>query len=228
MRINGLLAVLAILCTAGSATAQYDYYGNRGGRQNYNQQNQSYYNNNQGYGAQPYPQPCYSNSILALAPVQLTENGFGIGVSWERNLDRYGWVTFQVPAILTFNMANDKITGEAKNDLMFYFMPGIKIYTNLNSPSLTKFAVGPSIVLGAGRGTVLPAYAYNSYSEKESRFLLGAMGNVSANLFPAPHLYLGAEYGLGFSYINTYGGVNKGVGFLTQLSLKIGYTYVGR
>lgn len=226
MNLKTIAMGMAMLCLAGTASAQYGYYNRpygygdryRGG--NFQQRPQY---------EERLPNECLTNSILSFAPIQITENGVGMSVSWERNLDRYGYITFNLPAILTFNLAADKYTGYPKNDPMFYIMPGIKVYTNLNTPTFTKFAIGPSLVIGAGRGTVTTSnYGYNTGGEKQGRFLMGAMGNISANLFPAPHLYLGAEYGLGLSYINTYGAENRGPGFLTQLSLKIGYTYLGK
>ncbi|MES2702465.1 MAG: hypothetical protein V4649_07495 [Bacteroidota bacterium] len=224
MNFKGVVAGIALMCTAVAGSAQDRYYHGRNNRQWRQDMPQ------QPMDAGGMSDDLYNNnSIFSFSPIQITENGVGMGVAWERNLDRYGWVAFNMPAMITFNLANDRYTGLAKNDPMFYLMPGIKIYTNLNSPYMTKYAIGPSLVIGAGRGTLSHENSgYYYASEKRGRFLLGAMGNISANLFPTPHLYLGAEYGLGFAYINQYGDFNKGVGLLTQLSLRIGYTYTSR
>jgi len=110
---------------------------------------------------------------------------------------------------------------------MFYLMPGIKVYTNLNSRKKIKFSIGPSLVLGAGTGNQSNEnyYGPNYSTSTVNRFLLGAIGNIGLNLFPTPHLYLGAEFGLGFCYLNDYGSINNGFSGLTQFSLKIGYRF---
>ena len=166
-----------------------------------------------------------NKNIYSLAPIMLTENGFGLGISVEHNLDKTGWVSFYLPLIATFNLATSSYTNNPRMDPMVYLMPGVKIYTNLNSPRKTKYSIGPAMIIGAGRSTTNTSYFANDpdpYSEK-TRFVLGAMAVGGINLFPTPYLYVGADYGLGLSYLNQYNGVNKNVVPLTQLSFKIGY-----
>ena len=166
-----------------------------------------------------------NGDIYAFAPIMLTENGFGLGLSIEHFLDKGGWVSLYIPAIATFNLATSSYTNNPRMDPMFYLMPGVKIYTNLNSPRKTKYSIGPALVIGAGRSTTNSAYYYNNpdpYSEK-TRFILGAMVLGGINLFPTPPLYVGADYGLGLTYVNQYNGVNKSVIPLTELSFRIGY-----
>ena len=170
-----------------------------------------------------------NQNIVAFAPIQITENGFGFSLSWERFLDKSGWVSFVVPAVLTFNMSEDSYQGTSRMDPMFYLMPGIKVYTNMNSSRKTKFSIGPSLVIGAGQSRT-----YNYYNSsvttgdpgaRQSRMLLGAMANIGGNLFPTNHLYMGFDFGLGFTYLNQYDGAAKGVSTLTQMSFRIGYRY---
>ena len=164
------------------------------------------------------------SSIFSIAPIQLTENGFGFGLTMEQYIDKGGWVSLNLPLITTFNQAKVEYSDQPSMDPMVYFMPGIKVYTNLNSSQITKFSINPALVLGFGRSTdynsIYPAPSIATY---ETRVLLGAMVTAGANIFPTQHLYLGADFGLGFTYLNEYNGVNRGVVALTQLAFKVGY-----
>jgi hypothetical protein len=168
-----------------------------------------------------------NKNIISFAPIAFTENGVGVGASIEHILDAKGVVNFYMPVYATFQRNSDTYTGTVNTYPMFYFMPGIKIYTNLNSSKKVKFSIGPSIVAGFGSGNL---YNDNSISgiptnATVSRFLLGATAIAGLNLFPTPHVYMGFEYGLGFCYMNNYGGTSQGYSALTQGSLKIGYRF---
>jgi hypothetical protein len=169
-----------------------------------------------------------NSTIIAFAPIQFTEHGYGFSLSYERTIDRSGWVSFYVPGIVTFNFIEDSYNyGGSAQQPMFYIMPGIKVYTNLNNASRSKFSIGPSLVIGAGSEKAYYQNAYNPYAT-QSRFLLGAMVNLTGNFFATPRLYLGAEWGLGITYLNQYDGVNRPVEFLTQIGFKIGYRYTSK
>ena len=166
----------------------------------------------------------HHRDIYSIAPIMITENGFGLGVSVEHFLDRAGWVSVYTPLIATFNLATSSYTDNPRMDPMFYLMPGMKIYTNMQSPRRTKYSVGPSLVVGVGRSTTNTAYYFfktDPYTER-TRFLLGAMVMGGINLFPTEHLYVGADFGIGLTYLNQYNGVNKNVVPLTQLSFRVG------
>lgn len=168
-----------------------------------------------------------NTSIIAFAPIQFTEHGYGLSLSYERTIDRSGWVSFYVPGIVSFNFIEDSYNNTMTQSPMYYIMPGIKVYTNLNSAARAKFSIGPSLVIGGGRAK---SYDYNSLDpyKTQSRFLLGAIVNLTGNFFATPRLYLGAEWGLGLTYLNQYDGVNRPVEFLTQLGFKIGYRYTNK
>ena len=171
-----------------------------------------------------------NKNIIAFAPLQFTENGYGFSFSYERTLDKTGWVSFYCPAILTFSNStqtdyNTGITTTTTfNHPMFYLMPGVKIYTNLNSFKRSKFSLGPSLVFGFGNGTPSISDIYGNNSV-QSRFLMGAIVNAGGNIFPSPHLYVGYDFGLGLSYINTYNNVGNGTTALVQTSFRIGYKF---
>ncbi len=44
--------------------------------------------------------------IIAVMPLQFTENGLGFGVSYERVIDKKGMFAFFVPVMVTFDVAN--------------------------------------------------------------------------------------------------------------------------
>src|SRR6476619_2762671 len=106
MNLRSIVTGAAMLCFAGAASAQYGYDNRPRGGYGYGGRDPRM---DQGYDRRPrygdqYQNDCFTNSILSFAPIQLTENGVGMSVSWERNLDRYGYITFNCPAVLTFNL----------------------------------------------------------------------------------------------------------------------------
>src|SRR4051812_37012238 len=77
----------------------------------------------------------YKRNILALAPIQFSENGVaGVGISYEHGLDKNSIVSFYVPVMAVLNTNNNNNYNDyygnrtTNTDPMFYVMPGIKIY----------------------------------------------------------------------------------------------------
>lgn len=191
---------------------------------------------------------------LAVAPIQFTEVGIGGGLSVERALDRNGYISVYVPVMCTFRPNGNNEDryyssygyygyNEIRNRVMLSAMPGIKIYPT--GMGKVKYAVGASLVGSYGMEersfynypyydpyynnnlTVMPEPYYNNV--KETRFILGMMVNNSINMNLVDRLYIGAELGFGFSYLNrvysSYGNYNDGTRFLTQGGFKIGYVF---
>ncbi len=176
-----------------------------------------------------------NKNIIAVAPLQFTENGIGFAVSYERGLDKTGWLSFYLPAIYTFSNSDQTnySTGQTTSQFsspMFYLQPGLKIYTNANSRGHVKFSLGPSLVLGVGNRTQ-STYDYNtgfSGNATQSRFLMGALLNFGWSIITTEHLYMGFDFGLGMTYINQLDGVGQGTGFLTQGGVRVGYKFNGK
>ncbi len=174
-----------------------------------------------------------SLTTIALSPFQYSENGVGVGLSYERALDRDGYISAYVPFIATFNMEdnNDRYNynNENRNNIMFYAMPGIKFYPT--GMGRVKYAVGPSAVIGVGQKTMDDYYYDPYYGYGQSRYdtydrvLFGMMINNSLNIYATKRVYVGAEMGFGFTYMDIINNVNRGVTFLTQGSFKIGYSF---
>ncbi len=175
-----------------------------------------------------------SDNILAIAPIQLTENGVGLSVSYEKTIDRSGIISYYMPVMTTFNLNNQTEAHNGKHqDMMLYFAPGLKFYpTGKNGKA--KYAVGPSLVIGAGEKTTGGEYHYwDNYSyltgfnpyETHTKFMLGILVNNSLNISPSPHMFLGLDFGFGFTYINQLSGNNQGITGMVQSSFKIGYRF---
>jgi len=128
---------------------------------------------------------------------------------------------------------------QTRNSYMLYAMPGLKFYPT--GMGHVKYAVGPSAVIGWGqRKETGYAYAYPTYdpnnyytsyapatyySTTYSRLLFGMMVNNSLNIQATPHLHIGVELGLGFTYYDRIGNFNEGSKFLTQGNFNMGYTF---
>lgn len=168
--------------------------------------------------------PATQLKIWAISPLQLNENGVGFSVSYEHSLDKGGVVSYIIPAIATFDMSDVNYTSR-----MFYLMPGLKFYPTTWKGKI-KYAVGPSILLGAGQvknyndySTSLPYSSYQPGYEYGNKLQLGVMVNNYINFNPTAHLYLGLEFGFGFTYINRFEGKNIGLDATLQSCFKIGY-----
>ena len=184
------------------------------------------------------PKVHYRNNIIAIAPLQVTDAGVGVGLSYERVLDRKGYVSFYMPVSWSFMNDNNGPYYYSGNDYRnnsFYFMPGLKFYPT-GSKGKVRYAIGPNIVAGFGREWQDIYYSYPYYSggyygsgyyvrEQDDRFVLGVMVNNSLNINPTPHLYLGLELGMGVSYINQLNSYNDTERFLAQFGFKLGYRF---
>jgi hypothetical protein len=172
-------------------------------------------------------------NIIAFAPIAFTENGYGFSLSYERTLDKRGWVSFYFPTYFTFSSSQsyDPVTGASVthnfHNGMFYLMPGIKFYTNLNSPNRMKHSVGLNLVTAFGSSDNNNDINYNSTSTY-SRTMVGAIASYGGNMFPTNHLYLGWDAGMGMSYVNDWDGQPHSTQFLIQLSLRCGYRFTGK
>lgn len=183
-------------------------------------------------GGEPVASPVRAklyNSIVSISPIQFTENGVGIAFAFEQGIDKGGIVAYNLPIVTTFNLNNNIDHGDHQ-DAMFYFSPGIKFYPT-TSYGVCKYAVGPSLVIGAGEKTTGHYYydpigggGYYNYDTR-SKFILGIMIANSLNINPTPHFYLGLDFGFGFTYINRVGGRNDGMNGIVQGGFKIGYRF---
>ena len=175
-----------------------------------------------------------TRNILSVAPIQFTENGLGVGLMYERSLDRAGIIAFYLPIIATFNLNGSTYYNYASNsyqntnqDAMFYAMPGIKIYPT-GSAGTVKYALGPSIVIGEGQKSTVgtdPSTGLAASYVTQNHTVLGIILNNSLNLNPGNHIHIGFEFGFGFTYLNRLGGLNQGTQGLVQGGFCMGYRF---
>lgn len=175
----------------------------------------------------------YGKNLIAVAPVSVTDQGVGFGLSYERSLDDRGMFSFYLPFAYSFRVEDDYYywnqTYATRTEYMVYAYPGVKIYPT-GAFGKVRYGIGPSLVIGLGQqyddgqyvvqpypGVAPPVYA--------DRFVLGAIVNNSLNINPTEHLYLGLELGLGVTYMNTWDGFSKGADPLAQAAFRIGYRF---
>ncbi len=173
----------------------------------------------------------YGKNVIALSPLQFTENGLGASLSFEHALDKKGLIAFYMPLIFTVNpssnydMYQSGVPFNKHRDMAFYAMPGIKIYPT-GAFGVVRYGVGPSLVVSSGEKTdvVYDASGYPANNTLQ-RFMLGMVLNNSLNINPSPHLYLGMEFGLGFTYLHTVDGNSENTRAIVQGGFKIGYRF---
>lgn len=185
----------------------------------------------------------YGNNIIGANPLQIMESGessgtgngpsVGFGISYERVLDKNGIVSLYLPFYMGFSNTNNYNTGMVTNNNRsynnFYIMPGLKFYPA--GQGMVKYAVGP-------QATIITGEKYESYTLYDptgrpigtnfgtvDRFVFGLAVNNSLNITPTPHLYLGLEMALGFSYINKINDITRGTTGIFQFGFKAGYRF---
>jgi len=174
----------------------------------------------------------YGNNILAISPLQITEKGIGVGLSYEAVLDKRGILSFYLPAMISFdNFDNGNGTSNYGRPF-YYFMPGLKFYPT-GSKGVVRYAVGPNLVLRYGQEYIdqyyySSTYPYTSYHYAygyEDRFSLGVQITNSLNINPTDHLHLGLEMGIGLTYLNQLNGYNDNINGFFNLGFKVGYRF---
>jgi hypothetical protein len=158
-------------------------------------------------------------NIISVSPLQITDEGVGIGLSYERNLDKkQGLISFYMPLAVSFDKMNDYNT--------YYIMPGVKIYPSGNQ-GVVKYSLGPALTFLSNKenvNTYIPTTTGGYYkAETISRFMMGMMINNTLNIDPSAHLHMALEFGLGFSYLSSYEPDDTKA--FVQLGFQIGYRF---
>ncbi|RYD59076.1 MAG: hypothetical protein EOP56_02275 [Sphingobacteriales bacterium] len=123
-----------------------------------------------------------------------------------------------------------------------YFYPGIKIYPT-GAFKKASYAIGINVLAAIGRteqtSTTYKMVTYpDSYGGKLyglemasenvanlSSFKMGAMLNNTLNIRPTDHFYIGAEFGIGYTYINKFTSYSVERDVLIQFGVKFGYAH---
>jgi hypothetical protein len=167
----------------------------------------------------------YGNNIIALSPMQLTDEGAGIGLSYERVLDKAkNYVSFYMPTAIAFKRFNDFNNNGDYSTL--YLMPGIKFYPT-GGKGVVRYGVGANIVFATGRDEYQVWQNGGIVSQwiTEDFYKLGMIVNNSLNINPTEHLHLGLEFGLGFTYLDDRNSQFDDDSPLVQFGFKIGYRF---
>ncbi len=180
------------------------------------------------------PRLHYGANILSVAPINLSEYGYGFGLAYEHSLDKRGMLNVYLPlnvcvsGIGPNNGFNQKLT-------VFQATPGVKFYPTGNKGQV-RYAVGPQFVYETGtrkdgifdQTSVPPVSKVVDVAIEK----FGVMINNSVNVFPTPHLFIGVDGGLGvpFSSKETYSHngevIDRGLSKpLVQFNFRVGYRF---
>lgn len=174
----------------------------------------------------------YGNNIISLMPMQLLTEGVGLGLAYERALDKNNILSFYLPVAVAFTSFNNAPGGTTigSSSPMFYFMPGLKFYPT-GGKGVVRYSVGPNIAYVTGEEYVnelLYDQNGNIIGQNQgmmSKSALGIMVTNGLNINPTPHIHIGLELGLGFTYFNQVGNVNYNTRELVQFGFKMGYRF---
>lgn len=167
----------------------------------------------------------YGNNILSFMPMQITSN-VGIGLAYERVIDKAGILSFYMPVTMAFNNNNTGMATGTSTAPTYYIMPGLKFYPT-GGKGVVRYAVGPNLAYVTGEQDDL-IYDNNGNiigQGRQTRSALGILITNSLNINPTSHLHLGLELGLGFTYFNKLGNQNLDADGLAQFGFKIGYRF---
>lgn len=175
----------------------------------------------------------YGNNIISFIPMEIT-SGVGIGLSYERAIDKENVLSFYMPVTMAFNDNNPTGTGTSTPSAppTYYIMPGLKFYPT-GGKGIIRYGVGPNLAYVTGSRYSGGELIYDNNgniigqtpSGWKSRSALGIMVTNSLNINPNAHLHLGLELGIGFTYFNKLGGTNLNTDALGQFGFKIGYRF---
>lgn len=168
----------------------------------------------------------YGNNIISIMPMQLFAEGPGVGLAYERVLDKNGILSFYLPMGVAFVDNGNVNPMGAKNYPTYYIMPGLKFYPT-GGKGVVRYAVGPNLAYVNGKRN---DFIYDNMGNVtgfglQTRSALGIMVTNSLNINPTTHIHLGMELGLGFNYFDRFNGVDMGATGLVQFGFKIGYRF---
>lgn len=179
--------------------------------------------------------------------------GFGLGfehfLDKTGNVSLYLPISYAIPQNRNYNGDDyyysyypgmSRQVTRTVNKGMVYFYPGIKVYPT-GAHKKVSFAVGANLLAGFGTvDKITSNYSidtvstpgggvyYNVIKDSENmnqvgRMKLGIMLNNNLSLRPSTHLYLGLEFAVGYTYLNTIDGYGNGSGEVIQAGIKFGY-----
>lgn len=165
--------------------------------------------NASGKKPEPLPYNYQSHSpanVVRFSPLSVFYGGVGLGLSYERFIDKAQRVSFNLPVYgglrnyLVGQSAGSAV--EPESNFSILVNPGIRLYPRGHSRKLV-YAIGPSVFLSHGtengyQGDTDPSGNYVEYAEgTETR--VGSMINNSLSMNISPRFNVGIEVGVGVS-----------------------------
>jgi hypothetical protein len=189
----------------------------------------------------------YGNNILSVTPAAYTVsvdgsiNDVGLGLCYERLLDKRGHIGFNLPVMINFASTHDfnnyYYNGYNNNNVnytdhyhSFFFEPGIKFYP-AGSNTRVRYSIGASLFCAFGTEP-MGVFDFNTASPTSTYHysMTGLMLSNSINITATRHLCMAIDLATGVpisdnrhnNYDQTIGGL--AAPFL-QFGFKIGYRY---
>lgn len=154
------------------------------------------------------PDEQYGQNLINISPFKALDSGPGIGISYERVLDKRGYFGLLLPFTMTipdtYHFTFDSSDGNRSE--MYYFSPSLKIYPF--GQKRVTYSLGPTIFAGVGKRwyrntTYDPTTGvYISNDEKRDRFRMGMIVNNYVNFQIMSRFQIGLNAGLGPRYID--------------------------
>jgi hypothetical protein len=189
----------------------------------------------------------YGKNILSFAFFQATDASVsygpgtypGIGLHYERMLNRRSTLSFYLPVTTsfytTYSYINNNTYSDQSTHPFFYMYPGFKYYPMGNCRRYS-FSMGLSLAAGFGRKyhvNLNDTTGVNTFSIENRQVLkIGPMANTGIDIMLTRRLYVGAEFGFGFTfYDNDYDEDNNTDSYknhfnaLLQFNAKAGYRF---
>jgi len=189
----------------------------------------------------------YGKNILSLAFFQATDASVsygpgaypGIGLHYERMLNHRSTLSFYLPVTTSFYTTYSYIDNNTYSNqslhAFFYMYPGFKYYP-MGSNRRYSFSMGLSLAAGFGKkyhANLNDTAVANIYPIENRQVLkIGPMANTGVDIMLTRRLYVGAEFGFGFTfYDNDYDEDNNADSYknhfndLLQFNAKAGYRF---
>lgn len=188
------------------------------------------------------PEPLANKSVkyaplnaIRFSPISVFYGGVGIGLSYERFIDKAQRISFNLPVyagIRNYFIGNYQNRVDAENNYSFLINPGVRLYPRGHSRKMV-YAIGPSVFMTYGTENGFKQELFNSFNEysKGTEMRVGSMINNSLTFNVSPKINVGMEAGIGVSLytslINSSTQLNS-VGVIEPMGLfsfQIGYKF---
>lgn len=142
-------------------------------------------------------------NVIRLAPISLFYGGTGLGLSYERFIDRAQRISFHLPVyagLRNYLIGNYTNRTNVENNYSMLVNPGIRLYPRGHGGRVV-YAIGPSAFLSYGTENGYKqenANYFNEYS-KGTETRIGSMINNSFTFNISRKINIGLEAGIGVS-----------------------------